>query len=107
MLQVTEKAKEKVAEILGQENRLGQGLRVQVVGGGCSGSQYGLTFAEGSNATDQVIDCGNFKVYIDAASSQYLDSATVDYIDGLNGSGFKIENPEAKSTCGCGSSFNV
>lgn len=107
MLQVTEKAKEKVAEILTTENRLGHGLRVQVVGGGCSGFQYGLTFAEASNPSDSVIDCGSFKVYVDAASAQYLDNATVDYIDGLNGSGFKIENPEAKSTCGCGSSFST
>src|SRR5437867_13215142 len=107
MLQVTEKAKEKVAEILAQEDRAGQGLRVQVVGGGCSGFQYGLTFAETTNPTDEIIDCGTFKVYVDAASSQYLEKATVDYIDGLNGSGFKIENPEATSTCGCGKSFNV
>ena len=107
MLQVTEKAKAKVDEILAQENKVGQGLRVQVMGGGCSGFQYGLTFAEGSGPTDLVVDCGSFKVYVDPVSSQYLDNATVDYLDGLNGSGFKIENPEAKSTCGCGSSFSV
>ncbi len=107
MLQVTDKAKAKVTEILTQENKAGQGLRVQVMGGGCSGFQYGLTFAESSGPADLVVDCGDFKVYIDPVSSQYLDNATVDYLDGLNGSGFKIENPEAKSTCGCGSSFNV
>lgn len=107
MLQVTEKAKSKVAEILAAENKVGHGLRVQVMGGGCSGFQYGLTFAEGNGPTDTVIDCGTFKVYVDPVSSQYLEAATVDYLDGLNGSGFKIENPEAKSTCGCGSSFNV
>jgi iron-sulfur cluster insertion protein len=107
MLSVTEKAKEKVVEILSQENRLGQGLRVQVTGGGCSGFQYGLIFAEGTNPDDQVIDCGPFKVVVDAVSAQYLDNAQVDYVDGLNGSGFKVENPNAKSTCGCGSSFNA
>ena len=107
MLQVTDKAREKVAEILAQENRAGQGLRVQVVGGGCSGFQYGLTFAETTDPTDKIIDCGTFKVYIDAASLQHLDKATVDYIDGLNGSGFKIDNPMDTSTCGCGKSFNV
>ena len=107
MLQVTEKAKQKVNEIIASENKTGQGLRVQVVGGGCSGFQYGLTFAEGGGPTDLIVDCGTFKVFVDPVSSQYLDAATVDYIDGLNGSGFKIENPEAKSTCGCGSSFNV
>ena len=107
MIQVTEKAKSKVFEILSQENRAGQGLRVQVMGGGCSGFQYGLTFAEASGPADTVVDCGDFKVYIDPVSAQYLDNATVDYIDGLNGSGFKIENPEAKSTCGCGQSFTV
>ena len=107
MIQVTEKAKSKVSEILTAENKAGQGLRVQVMGGGCSGFQYGLTFAESAGPADMVIDCGSFKVYIDPVSSQYLDKATVDYIDGLNGSGFKIENPEAKSTCGCGSSFSA
>ena len=107
MIQVTEKAKSKVSEILSAENKVGQGLRVQVMGGGCSGFQYGLTFAESAGPTDMVIDCGSFKVYVDPVSSQYLEKATVDYIDGLNGSGFKIENPEAKSTCGCGSSFSA
>ena len=107
MLQVTEKAKQKVVEIIVTENKGAQALRVQVMGGGCSGFQYGLTFADAAGPTDTVIDCGTFKVYIDPVSSQYLDNATVDYIDGLNGSGFKIENPEAKSTCGCGSSFSA
>lgn len=107
MLQVSEKAKSKVNEILVAEGKAGQGLRVQVMGGGCSGFQYGLTFSESNGAADEVIDCGTFKVYVDPVSSQYLANATVDYIDGLNGSGFKIENPEAKSTCGCGSSFSV
>lgn len=107
MIQVTEKAKAKVSEIMAQENKAGTGLRVQVMGGGCSGFQYGLTFAEASGPADLVVDCGSFKIYVDPVSSQYLENATVDYIDGLNGSGFKIENPEAKSTCGCGSSFNV
>src|SRR5437870_654625 len=107
MLQVTEKAKQKVNEIIAAENKTGQGLRVQVVGGGCSGFQYGLTFADAGCPMDLIVVCGTFKVYVDPVSSQYLDAATVDYIDGLNGSGFKIENPEAKSTCGCGSSFNV
>jgi iron-sulfur cluster insertion protein len=107
MLNVTEKAKEKVVEILSQEDRLGQGLRVQVVGGGCSGFQYGLTFAEATTPEDHVIDCGPFKVFVDAVSAQYLENAQVDYVDGLEGSGFKIDNPNAKSTCGCGSSFNA
>jgi iron-sulfur cluster assembly accessory protein len=107
MLQVTEKARQKVAEIITAENKTGHGLRVQVMGGGCSGFQYGLTFADAAGPADTVIDCGPFKVFIDPVSSQYLDKATVDYIDGLNGSGFKIENPEAKSTCGCGSSFSA
>lgn len=107
MLQVTEKAKSKVAEIMAQEKKAGAGLRVQVMGGGCSGFQYGLTFAEGAGPTDLVVDCGTFQIFIDPVSTTYLENATVDYLDGLNGSGFKIENPEAKSTCGCGSSFNV
>jgi len=107
MLELTERAKDKVFEILTLENKPGLGLRVQVVGGGCSGFQYGLTFAEASDPSDHIIDCGSFKVYVDQMSAQYLENAKVDYLDGLNGSGFKVENPQAKSTCGCGSSFNV
>jgi alpha-amylase len=79
MLLVTEKAKEKVAEILSAENRLGQGLRVQVVGGGCSGFQYGLTFAEGSNPTDLVVDCGTFKVYVDAVINHMTGQGKTSY----------------------------
>jgi iron-sulfur cluster insertion protein len=104
---VTEKAKKKVAEILAEEGKPGHGLRVAVRGGGCSGFQYGLDFAESAGESDQIIDVGPFKVFIDPISSQYLQGATLDFLDGLSGTGFKISNPNAKSTCGCGQSFGV
>ena len=107
MLNVTEKAKEKVAEILASEGKADHGLRVAVSGGGCSGFQYGLTFAPGPGEGDAVLDCGKFKVFIDPISAQYLEGAELEYLDGLNGTGFKVQNPQAKSTCGCGQSFGV
>src|SRR5262245_23489909 len=107
MITVTEKAKEKVQQIMAAENRAGQALRVMVQGGGCSGFQYLLNFAEGQNEGDQVLDCGGFKLVVDPISAQYLEGAEIEYLDGLNGTGFKVNNPLAKSTCGCGQSFGV
>jgi iron-sulfur cluster assembly accessory protein len=103
MIQITEKAKEKVQEILTQENKLQEGLRVQAMDGGCCGPKFGLSFAEQTTPDDRIIDCGTFKVYVDPESLPHLEGATVDYVDGLNGTGFRIEGPEAekKSSCGC------
>lgn len=107
MLTITEKAREKVAEILVAEGKPGHGLRVAVHGGGCSGFQYALNFAEGGGGADETVDVGPFKIYVDPISAQYLEGAEIDYLDGLNGTGFKINNPQAKSTCGCGQSFGA
>lgn len=107
MIAVTEKAKQKVGEMLVAENKTGHGLRVAVKGGGCSGFQYDLKFVESPGPTDQVVDCGSFKVFVDPISAQYLDGSQLDFLDGLNGTGFKIQNPAAKTTCGCGQSFGV
>ena len=107
MLQVTEKAVSKVKELLATENREGYGLRVAIHGGGCSGFQYGLTFENAVKPNDEVLEFEGLKVYVDAMSGMYLDGVRIDFIDSLEGSGFKIENPNSSGSCGCGNSFSV
>lgn len=107
MLQMTEKAATKVKELLASENKSGYGLRVAVQGGGCSGFQYGLTFENAERANDNVLDMNGLRVFVDAMSGMYLDGVQIDYIETLEGSGFKIENPNATGSCGCGHSFTV
>ena len=107
MIQLTEKAATKVKELLSSENKQGYGLRVAIHGGGCSGFQYGLTFENAEKANDQVLEFDGLKVYVDAMSGMYLEGVQIDYIESLEGSGFKIENPNASGTCGCGHSFQA
>ncbi len=107
MIQVTEKAVQKVKELLVAEKKEGYGLRVAIHGGGCSGFQYGLTFEQAQKPNDHVLDFDGLRVYVDAMSGMYLDGARIDYIESLEGNGFKIDNPKATGTCGCGHSFTV
>ncbi len=107
MIQVTAAAIGKVKELLATEKRDGYGLRVAIQGGGCSGFQYGLTFENIEKPNDQVLEFDGLKVYVDAMSGMYLEGARIDYIDSLEGSGFKIDNPNATGTCGCGHSFSA
>jgi iron-sulfur cluster assembly accessory protein len=107
MLQLTDKAVEKVKELLAAEEKSGYGLRVVVQGGGCSGFQYGLTWENDEKPNDNVLEFDGLKVYIDAMSGLYLEEVKIDYVDTLQGSGFKIDNPKASGTCGCGSSFSA
>ncbi len=104
---LTASAVAKVKEIMAQQNPVPAGLRVGVVGGGCSGFQYSMQFENGSGAMDKVFDFDGLKVYVDATSLMYLQGAVVDYVETLEGAGFKFENPNVKSTCGCGSSFQA
>jgi iron-sulfur cluster assembly accessory protein len=104
---LTPTAVAKVKEIMGQQNPLPSGLRVGVVGGGCSGFSYSMSFENASGLMDKVFDMDGLKVYVDATSVMYLNGCIVDYIETLEGAGFKFENPNVKSTCGCGSSFSV
>ncbi len=106
-VEVTPAAVSKVKEIMGQQNPLPQGLRVGVVGGGCSGFSYQMNFENESSAIDKVYEFDGLKVFIDQASLMYLNGTRIDYIESLEGSGFKFENPNVKATCGCGSSFTV
>jgi iron-sulfur cluster assembly accessory protein len=97
----------KVKEIMAQQNPVPTGLRVGVAGGGCSGFQYSMQFETGAGAMDKTFDFDGLKVFVDATSLMYLSGATVDYVETLEGAGFKFENPNVRSTCGCGSSFQV
>ena len=104
---LTEAAAAKVQQLAEREGRPGAGLRVKVVGGGCSGLQYQLSFEVDTDEWDQVSEQFGVRVMIDAKSAVYLAGAVVDFVDDLNGAGFKIRNPNATSTCGCGESFGV
>ena len=104
---LTANAVNKVKEIMAQQNPVPNGLRVGVVGGGCSGFQYSMSFENAAGLMDKVYDFDGLKVFVDATSVMYLNGATVDYVETLEGAGFKFENPNVKTTCGCGSSFSV
>jgi iron-sulfur cluster assembly accessory protein len=107
MISLTPTASTKVKEIMGMQNPVPVALRVAVVGGGCSGFQYHMAFENATNETDEVVDFNGLKVAVDQMSSMYLDGVEIDYIETIEGAGFKFNNPNVKSTCGCGSSFSV
>ena len=104
---MTANAIAKVKEIMAQQNPVPAGLRVGVVGGGCSGFQYSMQFENGAGAMDKVFEFEGLKLFVDATSLMYLSGCVVDYVETLEGAGFKFENPNVKSTCGCGSSFHA
>jgi len=106
-LTLTPNATAKVKEIMAQQNPAPAGLRVGVVGGGCSGFSYSMQFENSAGMMDKVFNFDGLKVFVDATSVMYLNGCVVDYVETLEGAGFKFENPNVKSTCGCGSSFNV
>lgn len=107
MITLTENAKNKIVDLLAEENNSKLYLRTFVQGGGCSGMSYGFTFDEERNEDDFEITESGVKVLIDSMSMQYLEGATIDYKEELMGSSFTIRNPNATTTCGCGSSFSV
>ena len=102
MITITEAAAEKIKELTPDPKFA---LRMRVVGGGCSGLQYQMGLEDEQNGTDKVLTSNGVKVLVDMKSALYLAGAEVDYINGLMESGFKISNPNAKTTCGCGQSF--
>lgn len=97
----------KVREIMATQEPIPAGLRIGVVGGGCSGFQYSMSFENQSGMMDKVYKFDDLKVFVDATSAMYLQNCTVDYVETLEAAGFKFENAAVKSTCGCGSSFSV
>jgi iron-sulfur cluster assembly protein len=107
MIRLTSVANSKVKEIMSMQNPVPSTLRVAVVGGGCSGFQYHMAFENQTNESDEVVDFDGLKVAVDQMSSMYLEGVEIDYIETLEGAGFKFNNPNVKSTCGCGSSFSV
>ena len=107
MVNLTGTAVSKVQEILDAQEPKPAGLRISVVGGGCSGFSYSMAFENTPNMLDKTYNYGDLKVFVDQASLLYLDGAEVDFVESLEGSGFKFNNPNVKSTCGCGSSFNA
>jgi iron-sulfur cluster assembly accessory protein len=97
----------KVKEIMSQQTPAPAGLRIGVVGGGCSGFSYSMSFENAQGVMDKVYNFDGLKVFVDATSAMYLSGCVVDYVETLEAAGFKFENPNVKSTCGCGSSFSV
>ena len=104
---LTPNAVAKVKEIMGQQSPVPAGLRIGVVGGGCSGFSYSMAFENAAGMMDKVFNFDDLKVFVDATSVMYLNGCVVDYVETLEAAGFKFENPNVKSTCGCGSSFSV
>ncbi|WP_424194771.1 iron-sulfur cluster insertion protein ErpA [Ampullimonas aquatilis] len=107
VMNVSEGAVSKIAELVAEEGDPNLSLRIYVTGGGCSGFQYGFAFENSCNEDDTRIEKSGITLLVDPMSLQYLAGANIDYEDGLEGSRFVIRNPNATSTCGCGSSFSV
>ena len=106
-IQFSDNAAAKVRELIAEEGNPNLQLRIYVSGGGCSGFQYGFAFEEAAGNDDLVVEKEGVRVLVDPVSLQYLGGAEVDFQEGLDGSRFVIKNPNAKSTCGCGSSFST
>ena len=107
VITVTEAAAGKIRELLSEEGKTESGLRVFVQGGGCSGFQYGLMIEESGGVGDQQFESNGVRLFVDPVSISYLKGAEVDFVDTITGGGFTIKNPNAVSTCGCGSSFSA
>jgi iron-sulfur cluster assembly protein len=107
MVHVTEKAAEQIKAIMAREKIQDHGLRVAVAGGGCSGLSYKLNFDKEPAGDDKVYEEHGIRIFLDKKSAVFLNGTTLDFSDGLNGTGFTFTNPNAKSSCGCGSSFSA
>jgi iron-sulfur cluster assembly protein len=107
VLTVTPLAAQTVKSLLAEKQLAGHALRVFVAGGGCSGMQYGMAFEENPQPMDEVFEVDGIQVVVDPNSMDYLRGATIDYVDNLMGGGFRIDNPNAVASCGCGSSFRT
>jgi len=105
-LTITESAKNKIADVLAEENNPNMHLRMYIQGGGCSGFSYGFSLDEEKTDDDFEVPAGTSNILVDSMSAQYVANAVVDFIEDLQGSRFSISNPQAQTTCGCGSSFS-
>ena len=106
MLNLTESAQAAVSRFMTGAEEPVSGLRISVTGGGCSGMQYSMALEKQSKAEDTIVECGEIKLFVDPDSLPLLEGVTVDFLDTMEGSGFKFVNPNATNTCGCGSSFS-
>jgi len=107
MIHVTDSAAKKIRQMIEKEGKPGLNLRIYIEGGGCSGMQYGLTFEEAVREDDETFPYDGFLLVVDPMSRPYLEGTEIDYSDSLMSGGFKIRNPQAKTTCGCGQSFSA
>jgi iron-sulfur cluster assembly accessory protein len=107
LMHVTDQAADRLARLLQERNIGGHALRVFVAGGGCSGMQYGMAFVEQPGEFDTVVESGGVRLVVDPTSAMYLEGSTIDFVDNLMGGGFRIDNPQAVATCGCGHSFRT
>jgi iron-sulfur cluster assembly accessory protein len=107
MLTLTDSAQKAINRFISGAETPVEGLRISVTGGGCSGMQYGMALEEAARSDDAVIQFGDLKVFVDPLSAPMLAGVTVDFLDSMEGSGFKFENPNATASCGCGNSFSA
>ncbi len=107
MLILTENAKKAVGRFIKGADEPVAGLRISVTGGGCSGMQYAIALEEAANTNDLIVECGSFQVFVDPDSAPFLNGVEVDFQEGMDGSGFKLSNPNAVASCGCGKSFSA
>jgi iron-sulfur cluster assembly accessory protein len=107
MLTFTESAQKAIGRFIKGSDTPVKGLRVSVTGGGCSGLQYGLALVEAATSDDTIIEVNDLKVFVDPNSAPLLKGVTVDFLDSMEGSGFKFESPNASTSCGCGKSFSA
>jgi iron-sulfur cluster insertion protein len=107
MITVTPKAIERIKTIMAALDPVPAAVRIGVKGGGCSGFSYAMQFDNEKGAMDKSLEFDGLTVLVDGTSAMYLDGVTIDYLETLEESGFKFDNPNVKNTCGCGSSFNV
>lgn len=108
MITLTERASTELSDLMKSQDKQAAALRVWVAGGGCSGLSYGMALDDAApEEGDQVFEQSGIRIYVDSLSLQYMEGASVDYVDDVLGGGFKIENPNAVSSCGCGSSFKT
>lgn len=104
-INITESAAKKIKELAAQDNKKGYGLKLYVFPGGCSGFQYGMDFEEKAEKTDITLEQHGVKLFVDKESAEMLKGVKIDFVDSLQGSGFKIDNPNVQHSCGCGKSF--
>ena len=107
MITLTESAQKAIGRFINGAESPVQGLRISVTGGGCSGMQYGLALEETPNKDDAIVEVSGLKIFVDPDSAPMLNGVTVDFLDSMEGSGFKFENPNASASCGCGNSFSA